>query len=340
MAELPPLDNSVPSSQPAPVGAGPEGSASVAAPVSGRWQGVRSLLVWSLRWAALGLGVGGAWMVGLLVAQYFPADSPNLPLSEGVVRRSQRFSQKLRRLPDWWAGETRQSDAAAPSATVRDLPAATSPRPITLTDSQREQITTELEAIETDLQRLRDRTSALEIQLGLPTLSAPIEGRVATVDSRLSPATDAEAAAVLPQGLETPAPPSSPASTPPPVAPPVNSLLQIEAYRVTLPSDVLFTGGEAIFQPNAAQLLDSILGDVGRYPGATILVGSYTDANGDNAEVALSFQQALAVQRYLAMRLGEGEYHWITVGYGNSPLGTRGSSPLTRRIAIAIVPPS
>ncbi|WP_008309451.1 OmpA family protein [Leptolyngbya sp. PCC 6406] len=339
MAELPPLDNSVPSSQPAPVGAGSEGLASVAAPVPGRWQGVRSLLVWSLRWAALGLGVGGAWMVGLLVAQYFPANSPNLPLSEGVVRRSQRFSQKLRRLPDWWAGEERQP-AAVPSATVRDLPAATSPRPITLTDSQREQITTELDAIETDLQRLRDRTSALEIQLGLPTLSAPIEGRLATVNSRLFPATEAEGTAVLPQGLETPAPPSSPASTPPPVAPAIHPLLQLEAYRVTLPSDVLFTGGEAIFQPNAAQLLDSILGDVGRYPGATILVGSYTDAKDDNAEVALSFQQALAVQRYLATRLGEGQYHWITVGYGNSSLGTRGSSPLTRRIAIAIVPPS
>ncbi|MEM9502682.1 MAG: hypothetical protein AAGA01_01850, partial [Cyanobacteria bacterium P01_E01_bin.43] len=83
----------------------------------------------------------------------------------------------------------------------------------------------------------------------------------------------------------------------------------------------------------------SILQDVGRYPEATIIVGSYTDTETeDSTATELSYQQALAVQRYLSQRLGENTIHWVPVGYGNSTIGSTGGLQLSRRVTIAIVP--
>jgi outer membrane protein OmpA-like peptidoglycan-associated protein len=255
-----------------------------------------------------------------------------------VVRRTQRVGQKLRSLPQWWQGDRWQTPAPAPPLLSPPDPEGVQPRPIRLSEAQREQITTELEAVQAEVQRLRDRASALEIQLGLTPLSAPLEGRLGTIASRLSPDTDTPVAAVAP--LSNPGNPPGSATTTAPTLP-VPPLLQVRAYRVTLPSDLLFTGEEGILQPSATQLLDSILVDVGRYPGATILVGSYTDPQGSGETGAeVSFQQAIAVQRYLSARLGEDQYRWLAVGYGHSGLGNYNETPLTRRIAIAIVPPS
>jgi outer membrane protein OmpA-like peptidoglycan-associated protein len=333
MADLPEFTNTTPPPpDSAPVGGKLRNSKPPAA--TGRWQGPKVLLVWALRWAGLGVGVSAAWLVGMVMGQFFPGQATEPPLQELVVRRTQRVSQKLGRLPQWWVGD--ELRPATPAAPVLSEPApeVAAPRPVNLTPEQREQITTELEAIQGDLQRLRDRASALEVQLGLPTLSEPLATRLATVSSRLSPETDVPVNPVAPLS-----PTAEDATVSPAPAIPIHPLLQVDAYRVTLPSDLLFTGGEAILQPTATQLLDSILADVGRYPGATILVGSYSDRGSDSeAVVALSFQQAIAVQRYLSERLGEDQYHWLTVGYGNSGLGNPSTTPLTRRIAIAIVP--
>ena len=108
---------------------------------------------------------------------------------------------------------------------------------------------------------------------------------------------------------------------------------------MTLPGDLLFAPGEAILQSTAQQWLETILSDVGRYPGATILVGSHTDAE-PNADqiVDISFQQAMAVQRYLTERLGEEQYHWVAVGYGDSALSESTSSQPQNWVTIAIVP--
>ncbi|NJN22510.1 MAG: hypothetical protein HC812_16680, partial [Leptolyngbya sp. RL_3_1] len=149
-------------------------------------------MIWVGRWLLLGTGVTAAWLLGLLVAQFFPAQNANPPLQEIVLRQGQRHSQKLRRLPQWWAGDgfgNPNSPTTAPL--VRDpISPSTAPRPIALSDPQREQITVELGAIQADLQRLRDRTSALETQLGLLSPSEPVEQRLETVASRLNPPTD------------------------------------------------------------------------------------------------------------------------------------------------------
>lgn len=335
MADLPNFTN--PPSGSAPVGEGLTPLASNPAPATpDRWQGTKTLLVWALRWAGLGVGVTVAWGLGGVIAQVTPGAATDPPLQELLVRRTQRVTQKLSRLPQWWAGDGLRPTTPAPPLLSDPAPPVATPRPVNLTPEQRQQITTELEAIQGDLQRLRDRASALEVQLGLPTLSDPLETRLASLSSRLAPDPETPINPVAPL-----APSPDTATATPAAAIPIHPLLQVDAYRVTLPSDLLFTGGEAILQPAATQLLDSILADVGRYPGATILVGSYTDRGSDaEAGVALSFQQAIAVQRYLASRLGEDQYHWITVGYGQSGLGNPGGTTLTRRIAIAIVPPS
>ncbi|MGD1941366.1 MAG: OmpA family protein [Leptolyngbyaceae cyanobacterium] len=339
MPELPPFNNPPPKPEVIPAGETVLQSPTINTDPIGeptppaRWQGTRSLLLWLVRWALLGAGVGGAWLFGVLVAQFLPAPNPDPPAQEIVTRRTSRFFQKVVRLPDWWSGDA-LNDGGAPQ-TPQTPPAAAAPatptpatQPIALTDAQREQVEAELEAIETDLQQLRDRASAVERQLGLPNIEIALEDRINNAASRLTPPTEAT----------QPAPPAAPALQPT-VGEVPDPLFQVNALRVTLPSDVLFPPAEAILQTNARPLLDSILQDVGRYPEATIIVGSYTATETeDSTATELSYQQALAVQRYLSQRLGANTIHWVPVGYGNSAIGSTGGLQLSRRVTIAIVP--
>lgn len=296
-----------------------------------RWQGIRSVFAWILRWALLGAGVGGAWLFGILVAQFFPAPNPDPPAQEIVTRRTSRFFQKLGRLPAWWSGDDLSSETPIAPRLESNPPTPPPPTsPVTLSDAEREQVAVELDAVETEIQSLRDRTSALEQQLGLPTVEVPLEERVDNVANRLSP--PAETATQPPPPTPTAVRQPTPGAAPDP-------LFQVNAYRVTLPSDVLFVPGQAILQSNAQPLLDSILQDVGRYPNATIVVGSYTDiATEEATPTELSYQQAIAVQRYLSQRLADNAAHWVAVGYGNTNLGSTGGVQLSRRITLAIVP--
>lgn len=331
MAELPPFQNPPPHTQINPIGETlPTQVDSIEKPKPERLRGVKLLFGWILRWSFLGVGVGGAWFLGLLVAQFFPDSTPTPPIQEIVARRTSRFSQKVRRLPAWWAGDDRRPRRPVSRLPEKMQPLVPASRPVALSDIQREQVTVELDAVQSDLQRLRDRVSALETQLSLPTLDIALEERLGNVANRIAPPTDTTAS-IAPS--ESPAVPLQ--NTPQP-----DPLFQIDAYRVTLPSDILFAPGDAILQPNSRALLDSLLIDIAQYPGATILIGAYSDIQlGEGTMTALSYQQAIAVQRYLAQRLGENDInHWVAVGYGNTPLGVTGSGQLSRRIAIAIVP--
>ena len=338
MPELPPFENSIDQSEVAPIGdALPSQTEFVEQPEADRFQSIRSFFAWIFRWALLGVGVGGVWTLGVLVAQFFPAYAPDPPLQEFIARRSNRFVQKVRRLPSWWRGDDFRSTgpAVVPRFSSEPSTPESTSRPITLSDIQREQITIELEAIQTDLRQLRDRTSAVENQLGLPDLAMPLEDRLGNVENRLSPPTETPTADT--QSPESPS--AEPQTSSSDIVPSPDPLFQVNAYRVTLPSDVLFTPGDSILQPNSQPLLDSILQDIAQYPGATVLVGSYSDVQmGEGTVTDLSYQQAIAIQRYLSQRLGTDTYHWVAVGYGNTSLGTAGSTQLSRRVTIAIVP--
>lgn len=338
MTELPPFNNPPPRPGMSPVEpvnpnlSSPTAPTQLEEPQADRWQGARSLAAWILRWALLGVGIGGAWLFGVLVAQFFPAPNPEPPLQEVVARRTSRFFQKVGSLPEWWTGDP--LTPAPPPAVSPDSPApevaSQPPPPVALTEAQREQVSVELEDLTGELQSLRDRTSAVEQQLGLPTVESPLEDRIENANNRLNPPT--ESAPATP--TDNTAPALQPASGTAP-----DPLFQVNAYRVTLPSDVLFAPGQTVIQPNAQALLDSILPDIARYPDATIVIGGYTDIETDSATPTdLSYQQAIAVQRYLAQRLGDTPMHWVPVGYGTSTLGSTGGVQLNRRIAIAIVP--
>lgn len=334
MTELPPFNNPPPRPGAPPVEAAPDVSSTPAPPARAaappqRWQGARTVSVWILRWALLGVGVGGAWLFGVLVAEFFPANNPQPPLQEVVARKTSRFFQKVGSLPEWWADEE-AATPATPAAPVSAPSTGQPSRPIALSEDQREQVNVELEAIAGELQSLRDRTSAVEQQLGLPDIGIPLEERIENASDRLNPPTDAPP----PDAADATTPALQPAAGAAP-----DPLFQVNAYRVTLPSDVLFVPGQATLEPNAQPLLDSILPDVARYPDSTIVVGSYTDIETEGATpTELSYQQAIAVRQYLAQRLGDDSVHWVPVGYGNSTIGSTGSVQLSRRITIAIVP--
>ncbi|MDA0267757.1 MAG: hypothetical protein O3A14_12555 [Cyanobacteria bacterium] len=195
MAELPPLDNSFPPLETVP----PAGDRakivakpSVEPPATGKMPMAKGLLTWVLRWMLLGAGVSGAWVLGLLVAQFFPSKSLNPPIQEIVLRHSHRTTQKLRQLPQWWSGDRfgTQGDSTVAPLVREPISPSNAPRPIALSEPQREQITVELEAIQLDLQRLGDRTSALETQLGMLSPSESVEQRLQTVANRLNPPTE------------------------------------------------------------------------------------------------------------------------------------------------------
>lgn len=334
MADLPPFNNPPPQTEIGPMGEGVPQEISAqgdsAVEKTDRWQGVRSLLAWILRWMLLGAGVGGAWLFGLLVAQFFPAPNPSPPVQEVVSRRTSRFFQKVGRLPAWWSGEAVAPGSSQPPVRLEEPTASSSQpsRPIALSDAEREQVAVELDAIAETAQQLRDRTSAVERQLGLPSLERPLEERITNASNRLEPPTESPQEEV----------PATPALQPT-SSEPIDPLFQLNTYRVTLPSDVLFTPGEAILQSNAQPLLDNILQDIGQYQDATVIVGSYTDAETERTtSTELSYQQAIEIQRYLSQRLGNDSLHWVSVGYGSSSLGSTGGVQLSRRITIEIVP--
>ncbi len=317
----PPQDSAVPLGDLRPIAHDPEPT---------QVSALRSILVWAGRWALLGAGVVAAWLLGVLIAQWFPAANPRPPLQEFALRRTLRFTQKLQSLPAWWAGDPSSmavgTGSASPPATSV-APQPPSP-PITLPAAQREIAAGELAALTEEIQRLRDRTTALERQLGLPTVDIALEERLKNAQNRLSPPTEA-----------TTLPPNQPSPAVTEVPPSQDPLFQVNAWRVTLPGDVLFAPGQSTLFNNAYPLLDSLLPDIARYPNATVVVGSYTDAEVPNASLAeISYQQSLAVQRYLEQRLGKTGHHWLAVGYGSSTVGSASGPQLTRRVTIAIVP--
>ena len=155
-----------------------------------------------VRLLVLGFGVGAGWMLGVLVAQVFPASHPNPPLQEVVMRRTSETWRKLRQLPQWWQGpdvaaadvglETDETSLSSPSA------AEETPR-LSLSPELREQVETDLDQLQTDLAAVKDRLTALEAQLGEVSPNGPVEARLQELDQLLSlPGGDSEPTALPP----------------------------------------------------------------------------------------------------------------------------------------------
>lgn len=276
---------------------------------------VRSLLVLIFRLLLLGVGGTIAGLLGILAAQIYPAPrTEEPPLLEKFLQKTSDLRGTLEPVP---VADITTATPASPLSTPA-LP------PLSPTD--RQQVQTEITTLQTQLTSLGDRTAALETRVGLPQSTAGIESRLQAIAQQLQPATSPNS------------PPDSPAPTvPPPAADP-------DRLGATLPIDALFSGES--LRPESQILLNTVVGELQRYPNAAILVAAHSDAGGSAAGNAAqtrarSFAQAQAIVRSLEATLGE-SYHWVAVGYGQTepiaPNDTAANRQRNRRIEIGIFP--
>ncbi|MBW4652258.1 MAG: OmpA family protein [Kaiparowitsia implicata GSE-PSE-MK54-09C] len=293
------------------------------------------------RLVVLGTSASLAWLTGMAIAQLYPTQVNEPPLSEAVLRGIDQTSRSLRRLttrdtptPATPADPADPAPSADPSPTPADAGGVTpaSPAPLDLSDDQRQQVETELLALQAELDALSDRTRELEQQVGGAPASlapVPLEVRLQQVEQRLDPT------AVVA------APPSpTPEDESIPVA--IADAARSNSLLVTLPSTALFQADDRSLKPAAANILTSIANDLRAYPGALIRVSAHTTSEANaTSNRSLSFEQAKAVEQQLRASLGD-NYRWVVLGYGDSrPLGEGSNAAQqqrNRRIEIAIEP--
>jgi outer membrane protein OmpA-like peptidoglycan-associated protein len=300
----------------------------------GFWHGLWILLV---RLVMLGAGVSLGWVLGVLIAQVFPSSNPKPPLQEVLMRSTSQTTRKLKQLPQWWQGNDRVLPASETEVTDEPPVPAEAPPRLTLSPELQEQVEADLALLETDLDALEDRLTELESSLGETPSTGPLETRLQGLQQLIAPLPDAtEAAPTLAP------PPGTAADSGAP------SLYEAPAYSlvsnsIVLPSALLFEPGSSLLTPAGQQLLQTIVPDLRRYPQATLLVGSHTASDADpQAARKLSFQQAMAVRRYLDLQLGNNGVHWVTLGYGATRPRVVGDLPdlqqRNQRVEIGIVP--
>ncbi|MBD2091608.1 OmpA family protein [Microcoleus sp. FACHB-1515] len=270
---------------------------------------LRSLLVLIFRLLLLGVGGTIAGLLGILAAQLYPAPrSEEPPLLEQFLQRTNDLRGTLEPVP--------VTEASSPAASAPPLP---TPALRPLNPTERQQVQTEVAALQTQLASLGDRTTALETRVGLPRSTAGIESRLQAIAQQLQPAAASPTAAV-------------PAVLPPAPDP--------DRLGVTLPIDALFTGES--LRSESQILLNTVIGELQRYPNSAILVAAHSDAADNAAQArARSFAQAQAIVRSLEATLGD-SYHWVAVGYGQTqpiaPNDTAANRQRNRRIEIGIFP--
>ncbi|NJL85065.1 MAG: hypothetical protein HC886_02350 [Leptolyngbyaceae cyanobacterium SM1_1_3] len=238
------------------------------AEVEGSW--LRSLLVFLFRLLLLGVGSTLAWLVGLLIAQFYsapPTTSP--PLQESLGRRSSRTVTKLQQLPQWWQQGNTAPQVIVPnsipaSGSAGEPASAAVPKP-DLTPAEQQAIETDLAAIESDLAALSDRATKLESQVGQQRPPRTLEDRIAAIASAIAPAPDTAVAETADPSLSLPLTPLPTASQP-----------AVDLPKITLPGQVLFAEDSAQLRPEAEALLAALVPDLSTYPSATILIAAHT----------------------------------------------------------------
>ncbi|MGL5083639.1 MAG: OmpA family protein [Microcoleaceae cyanobacterium] len=267
----------------------------------------------------LTVGSGIAWMVGMAIAQVYPSSSLELPVLEKFLRRSQ-------------TSKMGQSTQALRTSTPTLSPSIPSIRPsVLLTAEKRQDLQTQLQQVQQDLNTLIGRTAALETQLGMSRPDHPLEERLQSIEQQV------EAPGNVSPGV------ASRNSSFPVNPDPSRGLI------VTLPSDILFASGSNTLRSGANVILDNLIADLEAYPQAAIRVAGHTDRSGQpNDNLSLSLQQAEAVVQYLSQTVGEG-YHWVAIGHGSSRPAVEpktvepqsdANQQLNRRIEVAIHPKS
>ncbi|MGB3294520.1 MAG: OmpA family protein [Phormidesmis sp.] len=247
--------------------------------------------------AALGGSLMAAWLLGILIAQILPGSFDKPPLQEAVLRKSSRVASRLWHFRQLWQFPTEE-------IRVEAIPLPESGpvlAPVELSPMERQPLIDELNSIETEIITLDRRLQTLEKQLGKP----PYQG--ADIDSRVNS---------LRIAIDPPVRPEVAADYEPVPSDPTESLLTVAKLKITLPSDALFAPGQSDIKDTA--LLHQVLDQLVDYPGATVLIRSYSD---DQARAIDSrkytFAQATALSDYLQAALPE-SYRWVILGGGQS----------------------
>jgi outer membrane protein OmpA-like peptidoglycan-associated protein len=255
------------------------------------------------------------------------------------MRSTSQTWRKLRQLPQWWRGSDLAQEPLDEQAAEAPLPVAApevAPR-LTLSPELQEQVEADFAQIQSDLGSVESQLTALEASLGEVPSEDSIETRLQAIEQLLTSGEREDIPAALPPP-PTSAPPSGAGSSV--YQEPPFSLI---SDSIVLPSSLLFEPGGSLLTPTGQQLLDTIVPDLRRYPEATLLVGSHTASNNEpQADRKLTFQQALAVQRYLDQQLGDTGVHWVTLGYGQTRPRVAGAGleaqQRNQRVEIGIVP--
>ncbi|HEY9644328.1 MAG TPA: OmpA family protein [Coleofasciculaceae cyanobacterium] len=292
-------------------------------PAPGRGWG---FLVLIFRLLLLGVGGSFAALAGIAVAQFHPAPpTQDPPWVEKVVQGSRSVWAELEQIPTILG---LAPPAASPAPSASPLPAGTRSPAAQLSEADKQKLQADLTQLQNELTKLRDRPQISEDERAKQSVA--LEERIRTIQQQLNPTGFA-------------APMISPTPTDQPGVPPATSRVSgRDTLLVTLPVDALFSKNQTALQPGSATILDTILTDLQRYPGATIRIGAHSDNQGSEGDDrARTFEQAAAVEQYLATKLGK-DYHWMVAGYGHSkPLandGTDISRQRNRRIEIVIEP--
>lgn len=278
----------------------------------------RAFLTLIFRLLLLGIGGTALAIVGIAIAQFYPARSQELPLAEKLLQSSEALFHDVKQLPKTWHqpdSSPPDSPAVTPAVTSAVTPATSSAAVTTpITDTERQQLQTELTQLQAELQTLNSNTTE------------PLADRVEEIQKRIQ---------AIQEKL------SSVSASPEVYVASTTSHADDGKLRVTLPSDALFEDKETTLRAGREAILDNIVTDLKSYPGATIQIIGHTDnqaaADTDRHQ---SLEQAKAVQQYLASKLEE--VHWVTIGQGhNQPIAAEDqpeNRQRNRRIEIVIEP--
>lgn len=119
-------------------------------------------------------------------------------------------------------------------------------------------------------------------------------------------------------------------------------LINPDTLTGKIPADVLFEDNQSYLLTEGKPVLDKLVDELKKYPGAAVVIGVHTDSVGEvSNNRALSFRQAEAIAQYLSSTLGK-SYTWIPVGYGEiSPLvndENQTNLQFNRRVEIKVNP--
>ena len=263
----------------------------------GRFSRYLPLLKGTAYVAAFGGSLMTALALGILAAQVLPGRFDAPPLPEAVLRKSSRVASRLWHFHQLWQSPTDE-------IRIEAIPLPESGpvlAPVELSPIERQPLIDELNAIETEIVTLDRRLQTLEKRLGTP----PYQG--ADIDSRVN---------TLRAAIDPPVRPEKAAIYEPVPSDPTTALLAVTELKMTMPSDALFAPGQSDLKDTV--LLHQVLDQLVNYPGATVVIRSYSD---DQARAADSrkytFAQSSTLSDHLQAALPE-PYRWVIVGGGQS----------------------